>query len=178
MKLMKLAVLLACIMTGSVSAVWADGLIVYGDSWAMTIAEPPGWIGDTQSGAVNGMNIVFYPKGSRWTDSPVTIYGMVLNIKPDNIKHQRSEDRRLNEEHFGKNIRWRDIEIAKPYIAGQLYAGAEMLAASYEKMVWIGNPKNGVVVLFVLNARNGKPQDSVINLFDTLVRSVSLMQKK
>ena len=53
-----------------------------------------------------------------------------------------------------------------------------MLAASYEKMVWIGNPKNGVVVLFVLNARNGKPHDSVINLFDTLVRTVSLMQKK
>ena len=178
MKFMSLALLLAWIMTGSVPATWAEGLIVYGDSWAMTIAEPPGWISDTQSGAANGMNVVFYPKGSRWADAPVAIYGMVLDTKPDKIKQQRSEDRRLNEQHYGKDIHWRDIEIAQSYIAGQIYTGTEMYAASYEKMVWISNSKNNVVVLFVLNVRNGKPQDHDVSSFDTLVRSVSLMQKK
>lgn len=172
------ALLLTCVLImGPVSAARADGLIVYGDSWAMTVAEPRGWIGDTHAGAGDGMNVVFYPKGSSWRDAPIVIYGRVLDIRPEDITHQRSEDRRLNEEHFGKNVRWRDIEIVKPYVAGQVYAGAESFGSFYEKMVWIGNPTNGVVALFVLNSHIGKPQDAVFNVFETLIRSVALMQR-
>ncbi|MFA6029152.1 MAG: hypothetical protein WC969_04775 [Elusimicrobiota bacterium] len=168
----------ALLLIINVSGVLADGLIVYGDTWAMTIAEPPGWIGDTEAGASLGLNIVLYPEGSRWTDGNAYIYGMALAIKPADIKRQRKEDRRLNEEHFGKDIRWHDIDIQKPYSAGQVYAAAEMYAKSYEKMVWIGDEKSKGVALFVLNARDGKrPNKNVLDAFEKVLKSVVLMQK-
>jgi len=177
-KLAGVGIFLGFLITLNVATVRADGLIVYGDKWAFTIIEPPGWIGDTTAGAADGMNIVLYPKGSSWSKAPVVIYGIVLGIKPAEIKRQRQEDRRLNEEHYGKQIKWRDVEINKPYKAGQVYAGAEMHAKSYENMVWIGNEQANVVVLFVLNARDGKkPQRKIIDLFDAVIRSIVLMRK-
>jgi len=178
-KLARVGIFLVFLITLNVATVWADGLIVYGDRWAIMIVEPRGWVGDCAAGAPDGMNIVFYPKGSSWSEAPVVIYGMVLDIKPAEVNRQRQEDRRLNEEHYGKQINWRDIEISRPYNVGQVYAAAEMYANAYEKMVWIGDEASNVVVLFVLNARGGKkPQKDIIDLFDAVIRSVVLMQKK
>ncbi len=178
-KLVRVGIFLGFLITLNVATVWADGLVVYGGSWAMMVFEPNGWVGDCAAGAADGVNIVFYPKGSSWSEAPVAIYGMALGIKPAEIKHQRQEDRRLNEERYGKQIKWQDIEIDKPYNVGQVYSGAEMYANSFEKMVWIGNETNNVVVLFVLNARGGKkPQKDILDLFDAVVRSVVLIQKK
>jgi hypothetical protein len=179
MKLGRVGMFLGFFIALTVATVWADGLIVYGDRWAMTIVEPSGWVGDCAAGAADGMNIVFYPKGSSWSEAPVVIYGMVLDIKPAEIKHQRQEDRRLNEEHYGKQIKWRDIAINKPYNVGQVYEAAEVYANAYEKMVWIGDEKSNVVVLFVLNAHGGKkPQKNIMDLFEAVIRSVVLTQKE
>ncbi|MDO8734173.1 MAG: hypothetical protein Q7K21_03325 [Elusimicrobiota bacterium] len=179
MRLTNIGLVLVCLMTLNVSLARADGLIVYGDTWAMMIVEPQGWVGDTESGANDGMNVVLYPKGSIWGDASIVIYGIVLDIKTTDIKWRRSEDRRLNAEHYGKKFHWQDIEINRPNKAGYVFAGAEMYAESYEKMVWIGDKKNNIVVLFVLNSHNGKkPQKSKIDLFDKFIQNVTLMQKK
>ncbi len=48
--------------------------IIYGDKHAFGIAAPPGWVLDNQSGLEQGLQAVFYPRGSSWEGSPVVMY--------------------------------------------------------------------------------------------------------
>src|SRR5882672_5218264 len=52
------------------------GLLVYGEGFAFTVAEPPKWKGDIQSAAQWGANIIFYPQG----ESPSAPGTVVIRI--------------------------------------------------------------------------------------------------
>jgi hypothetical protein len=52
------------------------GLLVYGEGFAFTVAEPANWKGDIQSAARWGANIIFYPHG----ESPSAPGTIVIRI--------------------------------------------------------------------------------------------------
>jgi hypothetical protein len=54
-----------------------DGMnagMVYGPNHVFLIAAPQGWILDNEAGVKQGLQAVFYPKGSSWEKGPVVMY--------------------------------------------------------------------------------------------------------
>jgi hypothetical protein len=49
--------------------------VLFGVDHAFEATATPGWVLDNQSGIVQGLHMLFYPKQESWPDSPVIIYG-------------------------------------------------------------------------------------------------------
>ena len=57
----------------SLAGLGASGL-VYGKQHAFSLTSPPGWILDSKSGRANGMQIVFYRRGTNWKSAIEVMY--------------------------------------------------------------------------------------------------------
>lgn len=80
LKFVTVVAVLTVAMIGAVAR--ADGLIVYGDKWAFSVAEPTGWHGDIQLAVHFQANIVFLPEDVQSKAANVTIRVRV-NYKTD-----------------------------------------------------------------------------------------------
>jgi hypothetical protein len=63
--------------------------ILFGVDHAFSVAAKPGWVLDNQSGAKQGLHMLFYPKGETWSNSSVIIYGRAVPsaMSPDIETH-------------------------------------------------------------------------------------------
>jgi hypothetical protein len=61
--------------------------IVFGDGFAFSLTAPSGWVLDNHSGNSEGLQAVFYPKGSSWDKSETVMYA---NIALKKIKGNES----------------------------------------------------------------------------------------
>ncbi len=52
--------------------------LLVGAGHALTFRAPKAWVLDTRSGRAQGLQTVFYPKGSQWATSPAVMYCMVV----------------------------------------------------------------------------------------------------
>jgi ElaB/YqjD/DUF883 family membrane-anchored ribosome-binding protein len=53
--------------------------MLFGANHAFAVTAKPGWVIDNQSGAGQGLHMVFYPKGETWPNSSVIIYGRSIS---------------------------------------------------------------------------------------------------
>ena len=52
--------------------------MLFGADHAFAVTAKSGWVLDNQSGASQGLHMVFYPKGETWSDSVVIVYGRAI----------------------------------------------------------------------------------------------------
>ena len=78
MKLMLLILLLATLFPGAALADITEGGtgMLFGADHAFKFTAPKGWVLDNQSGAQQGLHMVFYPANQTWSKSPVMAYGV------------------------------------------------------------------------------------------------------
>jgi len=63
--------------------------MLFGVDHAFAVTAKSGWVLDNQSGASQGLHMVFYPKGGTWSDSPVIVYGRAIpTTETANVKSQ------------------------------------------------------------------------------------------
>lgn len=55
--------------------------ILYGENFVYSVTAPQGWVLDNQSGSELGVDAVFYPKNSSWSDTKVFFYPNVTTKK-------------------------------------------------------------------------------------------------
>jgi len=92
----------------------ADGLVVYGQDWAFTVAEPTGWHGDTADSAARyQVNIVFLPDDSQSKRADVTIRVRVNKKADELIAADLEADMNEYRAKF-KKIRFADLKVHHP----------------------------------------------------------------
>jgi hypothetical protein len=69
-----LAVLLGATLSSATIIEEGGGGIVYGSDYIFLLQVPKGWVMDCESAVNQGIQALFYPKGSNWNNSPVWIY--------------------------------------------------------------------------------------------------------
>src|ERR1051326_3275936 len=55
-----------------------DSGIIYGKNYSFALTAPKGWVLDTASGRQQGLQAVFYPKGSSWKNGAAVMYANIL----------------------------------------------------------------------------------------------------
>jgi hypothetical protein len=175
-RVLLLAVLLSLLLVQALLAAekgFGGGGIVYGEGHAFLIDSPPGWVLDTRSGVSDGLQAVFYPRGSSWSKSPTVMYAAwaskkqegaasvqqiiakdLANFNKDNPSMVISESRPLKTED-GKTALVR------------LFQGDQ--GGNSEAVAYV-DEKAGVAVL-VLTSRNRVSFNKAIPAFEKLVSS-------
>jgi len=153
------------------NADWGGGLI-YGKDHAFTVAAPKEWILDNQSGVSQGLHAVFYPEGSNWKDSIITMY--INTVQMDENKSWsdfiESDIRSFKAKHAdlivqtGESLATTDDKKRADvrYFTGDQWNNHEAVAYIREQKV---------VVLIVLSSRNEKAYQTALPNFRELVRS-------
>src|SRR6266851_2782414 len=54
-----------------------DSGIIFGKNYSFTLTAPKGWVLDNTSGRSQGLQAVFYPKGSSWKTGAAVMYANV-----------------------------------------------------------------------------------------------------
>lgn len=153
--------------------------IIYGTNYSFLISAQGDWILDNESGRPNGVNVVFYPKGSNWKKSDVVMYinTTTKNEKQNDISNYiKLEIKNLKEKH-------RKIQITKSneiytmdkkkvtiyYVSGDNYGNYEAIGYLDEK---------NVIVVFVLSSRTKNGFIENIAKFEELIKSYKWLTEK
>jgi hypothetical protein len=73
----KLSVLFAILILSSAASAQDDSGIIYGKNYSFALTAPKGWVLDTTNGRQQGLQAVFYPKGSSWKNGSAVMYANV-----------------------------------------------------------------------------------------------------
>jgi hypothetical protein len=171
-----LAVLLGLLLGQALLAAekeFGGGGIVYGKGYAFLIDAPPGWVLDTRSGVPDGLQAVFYPRGSSWSESPTVMYAAWASKKKEGVTTlQQIIDKDVAKFKKGnpsiiiiesRPLKTRDGKTALVRLfKGDQWGNSEAVAYVDEKA--------GVAVL-VLNSRNQAAFNKAIPAFEKLVSS-------
>jgi len=95
------------------------GGFLHGQGWMCIIKAPEGWILDNQSWVDNGIDAMFYPKGTSLSDDgasfPPIIYfnsAWLEDATDEGLKAYFDKDIRLHEERDSATLKERKIEIS------------------------------------------------------------------
>jgi hypothetical protein len=149
--------------------------LMYGPGYTFWIKPPTGWVLDTASGQVDGLDAVFYPVGGSWRSSPIVMYASVLrkNDRETLTTAIARDVARSKADSPGvtvtalKSLPTSDKERAEVRsFAGEKTGGSEEIA-----YVDAGS----VVAILVVDARAGSHIEEVRSAFEQLVRSYSFL---
>jgi len=149
------------------------GGIVHGEQHAFLIEAPPGWVLDNQSGVSQGLNAVFYPKGSSWSEASAVMYASMagkkkegLNTVQEVIDHDLAKFKRGNPKITmtkGRPIKTADGKTAQVCLfRGDQWGNQEAVAYINEK---------NVVAILVLSSRSQSDFQKSLPAFEKLVAS-------
>ncbi len=155
-----------------------DSGIIDGKNYSFTLTAPKGWVLDNTSGRGQGLQAVFYPKGSSWKNGASVMYANVYQ-KMDPIKESLQTVIANDVAEYKKNsadlkvadaesiptrtdARAKDKKAMIKYYTGDRNANSEAVAYIDE-----GN----VVVMLVLTARMKGDFDSSLPAFKELIGS-------
>lgn len=149
------------------------GGILYGKTYAFHVKAPKGWIFDNESGLQQGMDCVFYLKGSTWQDSPVIAYAHARERTKavqtaDDAARAAIDDFRArgNPKYEGKRVKTIKTKTGKE---GVIYHFSGDRYGNYEAMVYFVEAKT--INVIVLNAREKKAFEDSLPAFDQLAES-------
>ena len=171
-----LAVLLGLLLVQALLAAekeFGGGGIVYGEGHAFLIEAPTGWVLDTRSGVPDGLQAVFYPRGSSWSKSPTVMYAAWASKKKEGVTTlQQIIDKDVA--NFKKENPSMVITESRPLKTGdgktalvRLFKGDQ--GGNFEAVAYV-DEKAGVAVL-VLTSRNQVAFNKAIPAFEKLVSS-------
>lgn len=175
-RVLLLAVLLSLLLVQALLAAekeFGGGGIVYGEGHAFLIDAPSGWVLDTRSGVANGLQAVFYPRGSSWSESPTVMYAAWASKKKEGVTSvQQIIDKDLAK--FKKNNPSIVITESRPLKTEdgktalvRLFKGDK--GGNFEAVAYV-DEKAGVAVL-VMSSRNRAAFNKAIPSFEKLVSS-------
>jgi hypothetical protein len=171
-----LAVLLGLLLVQALLATEKElggGGIVYGEGHAFLIEAPKGWVLDNRSGVPDGLQAVFYPRGSSWSKSPTVMYAAWASKKKEGVTSiQQIIDKDVAKFKKGnpsivitesRPLKTKDGKTALVRLfKGDQWGNSEAVAYVDEKA--------GVAVL-VLTSRNQVAFNKAITAFEKLVSS-------
>jgi hypothetical protein len=73
----RISILFALLIFCGAASAQDDSGIIYGKNYSFTLTAPKGWVLDTTSGRQQGLQAVFYPKGSSWKNGAAVMYANV-----------------------------------------------------------------------------------------------------
>lgn len=152
--------------------------LLYGNNHSYYLTAPVGWIIDNQSGREDGMNAVFYPKGSSWADGETVMYTTFVNfdsIKKETIRdiisgdsarfHQASPQSRVKKQT--------PVEIGKNKKA-VIYSFS--MEGNYETVAYLEEKKGIVVIVLSSKNKNGPVNNN--KAFESLLKSYRFLTDK
>jgi len=171
-------ILVAFVFLCGVASAQDDSGIIFGKNYSFTLTAPKGWVLDNTSGRGQGLQAVFYPKGSSWKTGTAVMYANVYQ-KTDPSKESIKTVIANDVAEYKKNsadlkvvdaesvltrtdARSKDKQATVKYFTGDRNANTEAVA-------YIDEGK--VVVMLVLSARSQKDFDSSLPAFKDLIGS-------
>lgn len=168
--------LLACLVA---MPCWAgDGMIILAGSVSFIVNPPVGWVVDTRSGALQGVNVVLYPKGQTWQNAPAVMYARV----PEKEKQTFAQFIAIDEKVFqdscpGIQIQSITIQADPQYpIQSRRFICSSGAAQNSELVSYVDAGKSFVV--WVASARSKSDLERIQPAFVQLVRDAVVLQVK
>jgi hypothetical protein len=153
------------------------GGIVYGENYAFNLKAPKGWMLDNETAVGQGLDAVFYPKGSTWEKSVVVAYARAQTrtkevATADDAAKEAIADFRAKgmAKYDGKRVKTIKTKAGKE---GVIYHFSGDKWGNYEAMVYFVEEKT--INLMVLNSRNRKAFEAALPAFDQLAESYGFM---
>lgn len=171
-------VLFALVFFWSVASAQDDSGVIFGNNYSFTLTAPKGWVLDNSSGRGQGLQAVFYPKGSSWKTGAAVMYANVYQ-ETDPSKESLQTVIANDVTEYKKNSvdlkvvdaesiltrtdpRSRDKKATVKHFTDDRNANTEAVA-------YIDEGK--VVVMIVLSARSQRDFDSSLAAFKDLIGS-------
>jgi len=149
---------------------------VYTPPGHIKIDPPRGWIADNQSGAAQGVAIVFYPKGGSWAESPAVLYlrtsdriqGSVQKIIDADIASYQDINPNIKvTEDTGLFTKDGSLAVVKKLKDDE--------SGNMELIAYI--MQDQTISIITLNARNEKEGKKTYNAFKNLVNSYQFIDE-
>ncbi len=152
----------------------AAGLIVYGTDFAFSVAEPPGWVGDTESAAQMDANIVLYRRGQ----PPDPSHGMIrvrVNKKTDeNTAADLEADENAYRSRYPKVV-FKSLAVSHPTysVSSKLFAVPDEF---YEYVTYL-NPGPSLHFMLSISMNTGKKaaSEEELKAYQSVVASIVAM---
>lgn len=152
--------------------------ILFGVDHAFAVTAKSGWVLDDQSGANQGLHMVFYPKGETWSESPVVIYGRAISTtEAASVKSQ--VERTVNQ--FRRNGSPNHSSEAQAPLTlpsgnkAELYLFSGDQWGNYEAVAYFQETKT--INFLVFNARTKENFDKYIGDFHKIISSYQNLYK-
>ncbi len=155
-----------------------DSGIIFGEHYSFTLTAPKGWVLDNGSGKGQGLQAVFYPKGSSWKNGAAVMYANVYQkrdpgkeslqtVIAGDVAEYQKESPKLTVVDADR-IPTRKDERSKGKEANIKYFAGDR-NGNYEAVAYINEGK--VVVMLVLTTRSKNDFGSSLSAFKELVGS-------
>jgi hypothetical protein len=149
--------------------------IFYKENYCYAVGAPKGWVLDSKSGRMNGLQVVFYKEGSNWSDAESVIY---INVSSKNENKTVENIIKNDVDSFKKRNKDLKVEDAsdvkmddKKGIVKYFLGGKDQ---NYEAVGYLDEEK--VVILFILSSRNEKGFKESLPAFKELLQSYFRME--
>lgn len=157
--------------------------LLYGYNHSYYLSAPIGWILDSESGKDQGLDAVFYPKGSTWADAETVMYTTFTSF--DTTKHETlkeviasdSVNFKLNSPKLSIN-KQEPISISKDKNPSKdknaiVYNYSGDVNGNYETVAYITEKKG--VSMIILSSRNKNGCINNYKAFESLVKSYKFL---
>lgn len=152
--------------------------LLYGHDHSYYLTAPVGWIIDNQNGREEGMNAVFYPKGSSWSDAETVMYTTYVSF--DSAKKETigdiiaSDSARFRQASSQSRVKKQipvDIGKGKKAIVYNF-----SMDGNYETVAYM-QEKKGVIVM-VISSKNKNGCINNYKSFESLLKSYRFLTDK
>jgi hypothetical protein len=174
-----LFLLLANVFSVQAEQVIEGYAVLRGKDYAFQLKAPRDWVLDNESGRDQGLNVVFYPKGSSWGSSTAICYARVRTLDDtvktveDQVKDTLRvfrEDGSINvQAKYVKTLTTRDASKAK------IYYFTEDKYGNYEATAYFQT--KGSIHFVTLSCPNQQTFEYSLAAFDALVTSYEDLTK-
>jgi hypothetical protein len=152
-----------------------EALVVYGDDFAFTVEEPTQWMGDTQSAAQWGANIIFYKQGRSPSDagSAVIRIGVFDKADEDTAKDLEADMNRYRSKY--PKVAFKDIDGIKSHYKAwpRLFYVPQTL---YEYVTYLNpGPERRLLISISMNTKDAAATPDELRAYQAVIRSFVLL---
>jgi hypothetical protein len=151
-----------------------DHLLVYGDGFAFSVKEPPGWAGDTDAAKKFGTNIVFFPVDAAARAAHVTIRVRVNDKVNEDTAADLAADRDGYKRQFPK------VQFGELKVRHSQYATFPEIFFQdghfYEYVAYLNpGPKYQLLLSVAMSKEEAAATSSELEAFSTVLESLQLL---
>jgi len=151
-----------------------DNLIVYGEGFAFSVKEPPGWVGDAEKSKEFQANLVLYPRGAILKNPGTPIIRVLISRKADedtaaDLAHDMSGYRAKY-----PAVQFKDVAISHPKYS--TYAKLFFIPGQFFEYTTYLNPGAGKwqLISVAMNKQRQEATASELSAYKQIVASLLL----